>query len=228
MRCEQARQLFDAYLDGALSATQATELGAHRVQCSQCRRALALMEVTGHIIASDADPVVIGEGFENRLLACMERPQARWTRRMRRGLYIGGPFAAAAVIALAFLGVFDRHESLVAGKKVISDLEPPVLEEGDWIDLDIMTASVEDVDDAATEELDRFGRTLQETGEAKRENVEALLQNLDLTIVQWLDILEEAEETSPVEDHFPGADAADPSRFTDEATSPDIDDADNR
>lgn len=228
MRCEQARQLFDAYLDGELSPAQATELGAHRVQCAECRRALALMEVTGHIIASDSDSLEIRDGFEDRLLACMERPRARWTRRFWRGLYVGGPLAAAAVVALAFLGVFDRHDGVIAGFKETADLEPAVLDESAWSDLDIMTAPPEDVDDAAARELDRFGRDLQEASKGKRETFEAVLQNLDLTIVQWLDILEKAEETSPIEDHFPGADAVDPSPLESQVVPTDVDDADTR
>ncbi len=122
MRCEQARQLFDAYLDGELSATQSTELGAHRLQCGDCRRALALLEVSGHIVASDRDPVSLRSDFVDRLLACMEAGPARWPYRIRRGLYIAGPVAAAAVIGLAFMGFFDSvNKTQVAGHKEVRD-----------------------------------------------------------------------------------------------------------
>ncbi len=127
MRCEQARQLFDAYLDGELSLSLRNELGAHRVQCPDCRRRLALMEVAGHILSSDREPTV-GENFAERLLACVEAPRERRTFRFRRSLYLTGPLALAAVIALAFVGIFNRRESLVLGKKVT---RPPAVNRPD-------------------------------------------------------------------------------------------------
>ncbi len=119
MQGEQARQLFDAYLDGELSPPLAMELGAHRIHCPECRRALALLEVSGHIIASDRDPVDLSSGFSNRLLACMGPPGGRWEQRLRRVMYIGGPLAAAAVVTMAFLGVFDRDQGEWAGKEEV-------------------------------------------------------------------------------------------------------------
>ncbi|RME38576.1 MAG: anti-sigma factor, partial [Planctomycetota bacterium] len=53
MRCEDARQLFDAYLDGELSASLRTELKAHCVHCPACRHELAVMELACHLVASD-------------------------------------------------------------------------------------------------------------------------------------------------------------------------------
>lgn len=116
MDCRQAQQLFDAYLDGELSPSLATELGAHRVQCADCRRALALLEVSGHIISADHDEVMPDEAFTDRLLACMDEPNPAITHRIWRVATIGGGLAAAALVALAFLGMFDSgHRGVVAG-----------------------------------------------------------------------------------------------------------------
>jgi anti-sigma factor RsiW len=117
MRCKDAQKLFDAYLDGELSPSLAAELGAHQLQCPRCRRELALLEVTGHILSSDPEDASLGDDFAERLLACLEqRPPHRRLKRVQRWLYIGVPLAAAAVIALAFIGVFNP-ETRVAGKE---------------------------------------------------------------------------------------------------------------
>jgi len=186
MRCEQARQLFDAYLEGELSPALATELGAHRVQCADCRRALALLEVSGHIIASDREPVQLSSGFSDRLLACMEPRSAWWVQRTRRILYIGGPLAAAAVVALAFLGVFDR-----GGIGVRSRIEyAPAETISDLFD------STAPADDQAEQALDELALQTRESIDAKRQSGEFLQQMLEMTVTQWLDVVDEANAAS--------------------------------
>src|SRR3990172_9471766 len=100
MRCEEAQQLFDGYLDGELSPSLTTELDAHRLQCADCRRALAILEVTGHVLVSDREAIMLESKFTDRLLACVETPGQRRVRQARRFLYVAGPMAAAAVIVL--------------------------------------------------------------------------------------------------------------------------------
>lgn len=205
MQCEQARALFDAYLDGELSGALATEIGAHRVRCPECRRSLALLEVTGHIISSDPDSVEISEDFSDRLLACVEKSSARWLHRVQRVLFVVGPVSAAAVVGLAFLGVFSQRDTRVAGMKETALVAPPVVAEDELDELDTILTRPEVEANAATRKLDRWGRHLQETSQAKRQSVERLLQGVDMTITQWLDVLEKAQETSRVEHRFPGA-----------------------
>lgn len=125
--CRQAQQLFDAYLDGELSPSLETELGAHRVQCGDCRRALALLEVSGHIIRADHEDVTADSAFTDRLLACMDEPDHSLTHRAWRVASIGGGLAAAALVALAFLGLFDtRQRGKVAGVSEESSARRPV------------------------------------------------------------------------------------------------------
>jgi hypothetical protein len=204
MDCEQARQLFDAYLDRELPSRLATELGAHMVRCSECRRALALMQVAGHIIACDDDSASLDEGFSHRLLACMDTPKARWTHRLRRVLYIGGPIAAAALIALAFLGVFDRGATRVAGEKesfggggVVAGTPPAVSDSAiEW------PIAGEEEDPREEDPFAHWVDWMRQNIDKKRQSGEVLQE---LTIRQWLDILEEFEEASLDADHFPGA-----------------------
>jgi len=205
MRCKEARQLFDAYLDGELPPTLQAELGAHRIQCAECRTALALLEVSGQILASDRDDIVLGADFADRLLACMAAPRPRRLTQVKRALYYAAPLAAAALIVLAFLGVFDRANGTGGQRLQVAGQEDSNPNAG------LAPAAELQVPDAPTrpeQRLERWIRQTQETGEAKRQSVESLQRVLDLTIGQWLDILEEAKDPSASEDHFPGADIA--------------------
>jgi len=207
MRCDQARQLFDAYLDGELSPALETELGAHRVRCPECRQALALLEVTGHVIESDREPVKIRAGFADRLLACMAPVKPHWSRshRLRSGLYVTGPLAAAAVIALTFLGVFDGRGAKVAGKKEISPLAAPVEPSASY-DESIVSRTVLNPGDGAEQALEEWAVRTRENLNAKLESGQSLQEYFDLTVLQWLDILNSRKETSGTESHFPGSD----------------------
>jgi Putative zinc-finger len=193
MDCKQAEQLFDAYLDGELSGTLSTELGAHRLQCANCRRALALLEVTGHIVSADREPESLSPDFTERLLACVdEQENSVWVRWQHR-FYVGAPLAAAAVIVLAFAGVFDgTREGKVAGKKEInsalrSDAPVPVVEDDE---------AVEPADEAALS--DWFRRT-EENVKSKKQSGESLQRALDSTLEQVLDVLENEAGSTPAD-----------------------------
>jgi len=189
MQCHQARQLFDAYLDGELSPSLATELGAHRLSCPDCRQALALLEVSGHILRSDRDPVQAPEDFTDRLLACVDTAPL-WRKRVFNALYIGGPLAAAAVIALAFVGVFDRNgTSQVAGVKQIA---PASVVQAAQPQKATAAATVETVDPAEKALTDFFDKTQQRV----TDQGQSVQKVFDLTILQVLDILEEAKDRS--------------------------------
>ncbi len=188
--------MFDAYLDGELSPAMETELGAHRLRCPDCRRALALLEVTGHILESDEDPVLLNDGFSDRLLACMDERRSRWTHRVRRGLYIAGPLAAAAVVVMAFLGSFDRQVGVRAGQEATwSSLDGgmPLIE-------DAVGNPVPEVDDPTTQELDQWGRQFLDRLDTKRRSGESLQRALDGRILDLIDVLEQAEVSSGVQE----------------------------
>lgn len=196
MQCQQARQLFDTYLDGELSPSLATELGAHRLKCPDCRQALALMEVSGHILRSDPDPVVASDDFTDRLLACVE-PVPQWRRRALKVVYYGAPLAAAAVIALAFVGVFDgKRPSHVAGVQHV--LTAPVET--------VATPRKDDApagpaqQDPAEAALNQF---VEETSQRIQNQGDSMQRVLDLTVLQMIDILEEAKERSQREGTAP-------------------------
>jgi hypothetical protein len=194
MRCADAEVLFDAFLDGELSPALATELGAHRLRCASCRRKLALLEVAGQIIASDQEPARLSQGFEDRLLACVEQPKPSfplWRSRLAR---IGAPLAAAAVLAMAAFGVFaGRDRGRVAG---VVEQAPPAVADVSPSDLDEFTppTTPRSADELP---LDGVTRALENWLERTQHEFGAVQGVFDLTIYQTLDILEEARRLHP-------------------------------
>lgn len=229
MDCAQAHQLFDAHLDGELSPALATELGAHLLQCPKCRQALALMEVSTHIIASDREPTRLSSGFQDRLLTCLDRRPRTWFARTRRIAYVAVPLAAAAVVALAFLGVFDR-EGQVAGEKIdVAQESTPVVEtvattdpitspEDEAGDLLLMPDATAGLDGARPggQALERWIRQWQDNLDATRHSGDAIKQGVDQTIIQLLESLRNAQDAGAGLDHFPGSETT-PALGTDDA-----------
>ena len=229
MDCAQAHQLFDAHLDGELSPALATELGAHLLQCPKCRQALALMEVSTHIIASDSEPTRLSPGFQDRLLTCMDRRPRGLFARTRRIAYVALPLAAAAVVALAFLGVFDR-QGQVAGEFDVAQEPPPVVEtvattepvtspEDEVGDMLLLlpdaTAGLEGVPPGG-QALERWIRQWQDNLDATRHSGDAIKQGVDQTIIQLLESLRNAQDAGAGLDHFPGSETT-PALGTDDA-----------
>lgn len=207
MRCEEAQELFHAYLDGELAPTLQTELAAHRVQCSECRRALALLEVSGHVIRSQPDTASVQEDFSDRLLACMASPRRRWLNRARWALYVGGPTAAAAVVGLALIGFFDKP-NLVAGRKTQVDVPARETTLTDTAQDDLQTGQRVSSDERAEQALAEWLQNTQRNVRDKRQDMQSLSKTLDLTILQWLDILEERRQELQDEAESADPDAA--------------------
>jgi hypothetical protein len=109
--CQQARQLFDRYLDGDLSESLQAELYAHVLHCSPCQARLAVLETCGDVIRMDRCESAVGPDFTDRVMAACRDDLAKRsvTRRKRRlvrlparrvAWYGAGSLAAAASIAL--------------------------------------------------------------------------------------------------------------------------------
>jgi len=223
MNCLQARRLFDAYLDRELSSTMMAELDAHRLRCADCRRALALLEVSEHVLSRDEDPVELRAGFSDRLIACMEEPRFHWSERLGRFFYLGVPIAAAALIALAFLGIFDtRRSGEVAGNRVIADAA--VLSK----DSSAKPASSFDVGRQNEAPLvDEWFGQVQTNLQAKRRSVESIQTILDHTLLQPLSALEEAKKNSD-DQPLPDSETLDPEPTDDaEPDSPSSEDVED-
>ena len=123
LTCQDARNLFDAHLDGELSPAMETELNAHRLSCAACRHELALLEVAGQVVEADNVAPTLDDDFTSRLLACMDRPaQPRWD--VRRVVRIGLRGLAAAACILLVAGYFARPAARVAGVSQVNPDRP--------------------------------------------------------------------------------------------------------
>ena len=208
MDCQQARNLFDAYLDGELSSALATELHAHRLQCAYCRQELAVMEVAGHVIGSGGDEPTLEADFTNRLLACL-KPQVGKPRLARTWIFrIGGVAAAAACLTL-LIGYLSQPESRVAGRRVglvdsgsvVAQPEPP----------EEVQSPSPGLDQAAS----ALSRTLEDAVRETHKSSNSLVHLGRMTLLQMVEALqleELRESDAPYEswpDDMPGEDAED-------------------
>lgn len=176
MNCEQARNLFDAYLNGELSPSLETELGAHRLHCADCRHQLALLEVVGHVVAADGGgQPQLDDAFTDRLLACLDRAQTSTVRPWPRRLRIGGAIlAVAAAIALTFTVWFRGPEPRVAGQRFTNHVE---------------------LDHAA----DNLVQQVESTWNQRADNAQELIQFGEMTIMQILDRLGVDQDEEPAQ-----------------------------
>ena len=132
MNCQQARNFFDAYLDGELSPSLETELAAHRLQCSDCRHELALLEVVGHVVSADGETeATLGDAFGDRLLDCLRERRSPEPRGIlfRSWVWAGASLAAAACLALVWALFLNGPAPQVAGEKHVNPAAAVHLEE---------------------------------------------------------------------------------------------------
>ena len=110
IRCEQAERLFDAYLDGTLVGSWTAELHAHQLECSGCRRELAMLEACGDVVATDCREPGPGPDFTDRVLGVLAEQRQKvipWPRRAVRVATGLSTAAAAAVVAFMLMAPHD-------------------------------------------------------------------------------------------------------------------------
>jgi putative zinc finger protein len=112
MTCDEARDLFSALVDDALSSEERDALDAHLAVCPDCRREREGFQHTVALVRA-APSVRAPAGFVNRVLAAA-RP-APWYQRLARRLFIPLtvklPLEAAAVVLVSFLAVYLFRET---------------------------------------------------------------------------------------------------------------------
>lgn len=107
--CQQARHLFDAFLDDELSPAMRTELHTHRLSCPDCSRELAVLEACADVVRTDLREPVLHEDFTDRMMVAFAGRRAVPTYRWRRiAVFAGSPLAAAAVLVFAFTAGFHN------------------------------------------------------------------------------------------------------------------------
>jgi hypothetical protein len=104
--CHDARELFSALLDEALTREERTDVYAHLARCVDCRRELEAVERTVALVRG-ATPVRAPAGFVERVVeAARPRP---WYRRAARAALLPWPItlplSAAALLLVGGLAV---------------------------------------------------------------------------------------------------------------------------
>jgi len=137
MTCHDARELFSARVDAALSAAERSDLDAHLGGCAECRRELERFQSTVALLHR-VEPARAPAGFVDRVLAAA-RP-APWYRRLLRAVFLPWPVklpleAAALVlvgvtVALLFRGAPELQQAarLETGPPAVSEAPHPVSE----------------------------------------------------------------------------------------------------
>lgn len=121
--CQNAKQLFDRYLDGELSSSLQAELHAHQLNCGDCQQELAILEACGDVVRMDAREPRLDSSFTHRVMLAYREQRSSPHRRWRRiGLWAGSGLAAAASIALAVIWMVPNNPpdlpSVTAAAKV--------------------------------------------------------------------------------------------------------------
>jgi anti-sigma factor RsiW len=120
LSCADARDLFSARADDALSVEERAALDAHLATCAECVREWQRFAATVSLLRA-AEPARAPAGFVDRVLAARPRP---WYRRLARQLFVPWPVKlpveAAAVVMLAGLAVlvFQRSPDLQQAARV--------------------------------------------------------------------------------------------------------------
>jgi hypothetical protein len=111
MTCQDARDLFSARADDALSPAEQAQLHAHLATCTECQREWARFEQTVALLQVIA-PAHAPAGFVDRVVAARPRP---WYARLARGLFVPWPvklpLEAAAIVLVAGLAIMIVQRS---------------------------------------------------------------------------------------------------------------------
>src|SRR5262249_46452498 len=105
--CHDARELFSARVDGALTDAERAGVDAHLAGCPACRRELARFEATVGLLRA-VGPGRAPVGFVDRVLAAAE-PES-WLERLRRRLFspvaLRRPIHVTVVAMVALIAVY--------------------------------------------------------------------------------------------------------------------------
>jgi putative zinc finger protein len=130
MTCDDARDLFSALVDDALSPEERDALDEHLAVCPDCRRELEGFQRTVSLVRA-APPVRAPAGFVDRVLV-VARP-APWYQRLARRLFfplpVKLPLETAAIVLVTFLAVHLYRETPDLQQASRAAAPPPAVSE---------------------------------------------------------------------------------------------------
>ena len=139
MRCDEARELITARIDGELASDEQAVIEAHLETCDLCRRALTaesqLKQHTQLAARNVAAPMALRQAIETRLAG--QRPLVEAARRERGRPWLSGlgwrPVFAMAIVLLGVglvytpwraqnigLAALETHASILSGKTLLA------------------------------------------------------------------------------------------------------------
>jgi len=133
LQCPQAKQLFSAYLDGAVTGTEMLALQGHFSECAACQKEYLALRRTQQLLVSMPRPKVPADlGLKLRLVASREAADARRARfeglmvRLENALNaFMVPAAAGFVSALILFGIAMVY--FVAPSSLRADNDVPLI-----------------------------------------------------------------------------------------------------
>jgi hypothetical protein len=123
MSCEELNDLAPEVALGTIDGEERAEALRHLATCGECRRLVDELTTVADellMLAPVQEPPV---GFESRVIAAVGLPRRAPRRRLARRLlvWLGPPVAAAAVTAVAFVGVY--HDDHVTAERYRTTLQ---------------------------------------------------------------------------------------------------------
>jgi hypothetical protein len=121
MKCHDAEQLFDAFLDGELTGSLRLEFDAHRLRCQTCQRKLALLEACQAALSTPHREPELPANFTDRVMRTIEG-RGPTHRTISLPLRVAATALPAAAIIALFAFILrpsemssDEPEALVSG-----------------------------------------------------------------------------------------------------------------
>jgi hypothetical protein len=190
MKCSEAEQFFDAYLDGELAGSLRLEFDAHRLRCTVCQQKLAMMESCEHILARDTRGPLLSDDFTDRVMDEIEQRKVRAAHSRRRRIVIAAAVTLQAAAVIVFALLFTAYWN---------QPEPPVLNDPEFV------ADVEGVMGGPMKKVelkDLMDARLQQWSQFKNETAALARYLPDLSILDRV-IPESEEPSNPLEILFP-------------------------
>jgi hypothetical protein len=121
MRCEELKDLAPEVALGTLDGEERAEALRHLATCGECRRLVDQLTTVADELLMIGPVQEPPAGFESRVIGALglEPPRRRFGRRMLT--WLGPPLAAAALTAVALVGVY--HDDHVTAERYRTTLE---------------------------------------------------------------------------------------------------------
>lgn len=108
MRCEEVKELLEAYVESELDESQLKAVQAHISSCESCKQELALTQAIPRLVSSLQTPPVPEDIIPNALRIINETPTTQWEWLRSFGAFLSGKWRFAAIAcSLIIISLFS-------------------------------------------------------------------------------------------------------------------------